>query len=592
MAPFMLRCTFLLLLFLAGCKPLNTTKNTPHHTPPYLSQTWSHLHPTLTPCSLERHTLEVLTSKEDFASQTALMRCLSMHQDWKTLHSIAEKLHPEHQKIIANLRPTTSTPSEHTSSATPYLALALKAYQLGDYYNSLRYLDQSLTLAKPTPPLQKALIELIWLHVQYAPPHQWPKNATFDSWRALRTIVQSPNANSLSTLANWVLSNPEHPAQTLLQKPIPKTTTMSTNIALLLPQDTPNLLKNAIQNGVLDAYFSNQPQKPPHQTLHFVQESNLTTSFSRILKLKPDTVIGPVTQKAIQSAFARPPLIPSIALNYVPEIPPSNTLLQWTLSSMFELQAIMEHLTTTGHHTPLLIYEDTAYYKEMVDHLCTLAAEQTLHFEIHPLPSASNNKTLAATLGKTLGLDASKQRYLSLSHNFSLPLQFTPRVRQDIDSIILLGSASHTHRTIRLIRYLSPTPHPIWTLSHIHKPHKYSHDTTMEQVHFFDAPTALPKHKLHAPPRSESKRLESFAKDAFGIAPMRPIWQVLPTALFYGESGALYLDHGTAQRILTKGIYRKGYARKDPAHDTLSIKLRLLIRDSILYDLDALKRPL
>ena len=583
-------------LFLFGCQtfenPSDHTKTPAYETAfsaaPHTIQVYQPSYAsTLHNCNLSDRMQALIHQNQTDDHRMAFQACLLSHNKWQMLHTLGPHLPVDlslYLTYFQNPKKPITIQNDDNNIAT-HIANAWSLHLQKKQSESLTHLALAIEASSNRSNLKPLLIQQFWLQIQlHGTLNNLPEHhPSFAGWMDLLSIVQSPS-HSIKRIQNWILNYPDHPANALIQKPIRHTLLNTDNKALMLSPETPKPFINAIQYGLLDAYWSNG-HHAINGSIHFETHNNLAKSYQRILNQPTDIMIGPLMQQDIPTLFSTPARIPTITLNHHHTIKDPNVL-QWSLSPLFELDQIKAYMREKGLSNTLIIYEKSPHYQEIADYFATPAVDgQTTYLQVACEKNWSN-KQISNFLSNQLGISKSNQRWLHLERITEQRFAHSPLIRDDIDSVFIAGSNKTTARIVSLLRYIAPKHLPIISSSNIHRPESQTVDASIDQVDFFDVRTSW-DHLQHSKPSQgchDTNRVHYFAYDAFAIADQWPLWQAIPSAIYHGKSGAIFLDPHTqtAIKILTKGKIIKGKAHLDKQYDFLLAKYQFLLKEALL----------
>ncbi len=213
-----------------------------------------------------------------------------------------------------------------------------------------------------------------------------------------------------------------------------------TVIAVMLPESGKyKVIAEFIKNGILKSYFAYPSEKSPIR-LRFYDSSDLTNVMQLYYQAKLDGaeyIIGPVQKEAIEllSGLDDPNLL---ALN---------TIKQATVFNQFNLR-------NHSAEMHLLAALESQQYKNLAilasDHpkqqaFAKTFASQWLKDETHNLVKITYREDelkYREALGKLLNESQSVERKNTLRWIVGKPLDYFPRVRQDLDAILMLDKAN------------------------------------------------------------------------------------------------------------------------------------------------------
>lgn len=302
-----------------------------------------------------------------------------------------------------------------------------------------------------TPEEQAELEQITWLKVQELDQEALDLLAQsteeiVQAWLSLQQLIQKPASKQARELALYEdfysdLSFSHHllPSwQTQLQEPLE-------NIAVLLPLNGPY---KAIATQIRDGMIRYQLQQAPKTQLQFYNvehASDITQIARQAIEQGAQALVGPVTKEAItqlandwpqQSAEIQ--AVPVIALNQVANTP----FKMFNFKTDDEAEQIVAKLGEEQRkHLGLL----TSTAQTNIE-TATAIQKNWLHSEDHyavlkTYPTQKPN--LRKALGSLINEEQSQARKHNLRWLFKQNPEFTPRTRQDLEAIVLLGNSQN-----------------------------------------------------------------------------------------------------------------------------------------------------
>lgn len=298
---------------------------------------------------------------------------------------------------------------------------------------------------------QAAIEYEIWQTLQQLPSDQLATLAEqapeFSDWVAFTEITQQHPIWQKQRLQDWQELNAENPLAIYNHHLLPSLLNKLAHhqpihhIAIMLPFTGQYAsISEQIRNGLLKNYFKQLQQNQPPLQLTFYDSSDLTqiqSLYQTAMELGVDWVIGPLRKTAIEQLM---PLAPEnvLALNQV-DIP---SIWQFNFKSESEAYQITQQLCQRD-------YQRIGILSSTMDADTRLAQEilfgwrqqgqnqnQTAILKTYP----TRNPNLRDALGSLINEKQSQARQNNLRWLFGENLHFTPRLRQDLDAIVLVGN--------------------------------------------------------------------------------------------------------------------------------------------------------
>lgn len=214
-----------------------------------------------------------------------------------------------------------------------------------------------------------------------------------------------------------------------------------THIAVMLPFSGQYArISSQIRNGILKQHFRQLQQNRPPLTLSFYDSSDLTqiqSIYQTAMDQGADWVIGPLRKTAIEQLTLLAPKN-VLALNQV-DLP---SVWQFNFKSASEAYQITQQLCQQNYQRIGILSStmdaDTRVAQEILFgwRQRSESQRQTAILKTYP----TRNPNLRQALGGLINEKQSQARKNNLSWLFNQGIDFTPRLRQDLDAIVLVGN--------------------------------------------------------------------------------------------------------------------------------------------------------
>ena len=189
-------------------------------------------------------------------------------------------------------------------------------------------------------------------------------------------------------------------------------------------------------------------------------------------------------------------------------------LTEFKLDLRSEYQDLLEYAINNGNINSLLIYENKTINEELIERIWLDLEGNVV------LPSSSKNQSNKNLLSNILLIKNSEDRARNLRRILSIPLEFTPRRRMDIDSIILSVPIAKARSLKPELEYnfgetLSVYLFPSWDTESYY----FDKELDLEKVFLVDLPWMFNSKidYLKGPPE-ERRRFFAFGYDSYDIA--------------------------------------------------------------------------
>lgn len=325
------------------------------------------------------------------------------------------------------------------------------AQSLGDWQS---YIEKTEQLWQMTPQAEQFLLESTsWQTLNNLTDTQWQTlrempSEPVQSWVALYDITRLPNPWQKAYLKDLAEFEPDtsfshHLIGHLLE--LLSTPEQVKQIAILLPFTGPyEDIATQIRNGIIRNHLKSNSQA----ALRFYNVTDtqyIVSTFQSAIDEGAEVVIGPLTKPAIATlSGAMDTLadtykkVPVIALNQVARTP----FKMFNFKSEAEAQQITQQLCQQSYkHIGILSSTNSANAE--------LATQIQQNWQQNPFNQAtlktypSRNPNLRKALGSVINEDTSQARNNNLSWLLNRNLDFTPRTRQDLEAIVLVGNATN-----------------------------------------------------------------------------------------------------------------------------------------------------
>lgn len=309
------------------------------------------------------------------------------------------------------------------------------------------YIQLSQSLWQKVGPSDQLAIEYqVWSTLKQLPPKtlaqlqaqaETDQNIEMLDWLALveatqqRPIWQKQSLRDLAEFNTGAFYN-EHllaQLQTRLEHPVPVK-----HVAVLLPFSGQYAnISEQIRDGILKNHFAHQRDT----IIRFYDSSdlnNLQQTYLNAVHQGAEWVIGPLTKEAVETLAALKPNN-LIALNHVDQ----SQVKQFNFKSeseAFQINQKLQYnnmkrigiLTSTANSDAALASQIAGDWKQTKGHVAVLKSYPT------------KNPNLRKALGSVINETNSQARKNNLYWLFREKIEFTPRTRQDLDAIVLVGN--------------------------------------------------------------------------------------------------------------------------------------------------------
>lgn len=387
-------------------------------------------------------------------------------------------------------------------------------------------------------------------------------------------IIAKQKANNPSQLAvniqQWQVSNPGHPANTLLPS-ADVLQTLSTpqnpkQIALLIPLHGPfGKMGQAIQDGFMTAFYANAktlPQTPTIKIYDTSQSENITDIENQALQEGADFIVGPLTKSNVNKIIDDGnKQVPTLTLNYSDESSIPNNFIQLGFSPEQAAEQITFFAWQHGATKSLIITPNNDWGNQVSKSFNThwLAVGGSVVNELN----FDDNNQLPSEISNALSITDSVTRTTELSQLLGEKLKSTPRRRRDINSIFLAATPQEARQIIPLLRFYYAGDIPVFSIANIYTGYPAPrNDHDLNGIYFDDMPWIIKNSptidqfkrtilSLWKNNYQNNSRLYGLGIDAFTISTLYSRLLALPNFAIHGVTGQIFLqpDHTVYQQL-------------------------------------------
>ncbi|MBE0509429.1 MAG: penicillin-binding protein activator [Gammaproteobacteria bacterium] len=457
--------------------------------------------------------------------------------------------------------------------------------RLGNHLESAReYLQREMFLSDQASIEDNQLA--IWQNLGMLTPqalrqmrYQPPPDA-LSGWMELAELARnyrlSP-AELEALIQRWRQNYPGHPATAAFLDTLRQRSTVLSSrpndIALLLPLSGRFAAPaQAIQDGVLAAWYAD-PQR--HETrLRIIDVGDdprhIHAHYQQAVSDGAGMVIGPLDKAAVESLAMQERLpVPTLALNLA--APPLNEqLFQFGLSPEDEAREAANRAWQAGYQRAAVMVPNTALGERMQqafgDHWQALGGELLAHTSYDP-----GHNDFAQPIKSLLNIHDSELRYRRINLLSARRVEFTPRLRQDIDFLFLVAQPRQARLIRPQLRFHHAGDLPVLASSHLYAGRiDRDADRDLDGIQFNDMPWTLGADTLSSELRETSRaalnhhsgqlqRFVALGVDAYHLIPLLEMLKRHPHEYYSGETGMLSVDaYGQLSRQLHWAVFRRG----------------------------------
>ena len=373
----------------------------------------------------------------------------------------------------------------------------------------------------------------------------------------------------------WKVSNSTHPAALVSPSWFKQSLDNSTplQVAILLPlQGQYKGPSTTFLDGFMEAYYQLHQQtnsSSPNLRIHDTSTLPIEQAYSNALAEGADMVIGGIRESEVQALMNMPVLeVPTISLNRIEnsQLDQSSNLFQFGNSQRDEMDQIATKAWEQGHRSVFLVapiqkwgQQATAYFARSWQAKGGRVVSSTLY--------SDSIKDFTKFLKQPLQIDLSEQRGVELRRFVNSQVIYTPRRRQDIDFVVVLGYPDRARQIKPALEFLYASDLPVYSSSKIYNGLQRSDlDRDLSGIQFTAMPWTFSGHlsaelKSDVTMHTAYRQLYAMGYDTFLVHRNIDNLQLEPKMPLFGSTGILSLEDGVITRRTQWGEFQKGQAR-------------------------------
>jgi len=362
-------------------------------------------------------------------------------------------------------------------------------------------------------------------------------------WTSLARIAKTARQKVIhQVIADWQRQYPNHPASITftpkLVESIMALPPQPKEIALLLPLSSRfKVQAEVIRDGFLASYYEmDTGTTKPNVTVHDVGQGNALEVFNKVVYEGADFVVGPLQKdninKILQNQTSMP--VPTLLLNYTPQVVNIHNLYQFGLSPENEADAAADKAWADGHRNALVLVPQNSWGSRVLQAFQTAWLQRGGHIVL--------TQTYTQDVSEAINFIANSQASVDMAFIAAYPKfarLIQPFFKRYYSTNIPVYSTSHAY---------SGTPNP-------------QMDIDLEGTIFGDMPWVLSPDAqgrqlqqtlIESFPDKlmQFKRLFALGIDAYSLMNHLQHFNLQPYALWQGQTGQLFIDN-------QKRIWRK-----------------------------------
>jgi len=384
-------------------------------------------------------------------------------------------------------------------------------------------------------------------------------------WLSLAAMTKQYQSNpirQLEALSQWRRVWSSHPAALRLPARLSTLSAVVENqpksVALFLPLHGDLApFGRAIRDAIVASRYQLERDVDIHiyDTSRAPIESLLNQAISEGAKLG----IGPLDREKVTRLASNPALpMPILALNRTLDGSDNPNLYQFALAPEDEMVQVADQVFREGKRNALIVFPDSEWGERNV----TAFRNRWLALggNITASSAYANQKDYSTLIKSLLDVDVSEDRASNLRRIIGQSFEFTPRRRQDIDFVFLLGNQTQARGINPTLAFYYAEDIPVYSTSHVYE----FGDSRIESIdlngiRFCDIPFKL---NIPAPSQQQLQTLWPAARtalapfyalgvDAFQLYPRLEQMKQLSDEKIYGATGILSLN---PQNILIRRL--------------------------------------
>ena len=437
-----------------------------------------------------------------------------------------------------------------------------------------------------------ALLEDAWRYGQRVPGHRIAdrlRRVDESSERAWWQLIDAFN-EALATRdqqdvwERWRTRHSQHVAARFLRRTFVGIDPEPARIALFLPFS--GRLANAaetVRDGFLSAYFLSRAGTRQSIRVYDTAADSIAVLYRQALRDGTDFIVGPLSKENAADLWAIDPNVPTLTLNTVAVSTKDRTHpVQFALTVEDEARAIAQRVMADGRRRVIVLRSGENWtaraYRVISEHLASGESAETGSRSANAgprrLPPAGTRLVgsgvflegadVTSVVGETLLIEASKQRHQQVQRIVGDEVDFTPRRRADIDSVIALIDGGQLASLKPALAFHFASDLPIYASSQAARDVPDRGD--LELLRICDMPWRLFPPKIKAQVREAfpnnrgtADALFAFGFDAYRLANQMSRLSASTDSSIMGVTGILQLGpDGVIRREPVWGMARNG----------------------------------
>lgn len=426
--------------------------------------------------------------------------------------------------------------------------------------------------------------EMIWTQLMMMPVGELEaldrstRSGSMKAWLELALLYRDPLSDidtQMQRLNAWREHWPRHPAAANLPAIVSALETAVRDrpraIAVLLPLSGPlEPAGRAIRDGMLTAYYSalEQGYPVPGISFHDTAGGDVVGLYNQALDAGAEMIIGPLEKEHVSllAGIDRLP-VPTLSLNYAEGVrEPARNLFQFGLAPEDEARQVAAQALAEGLRLAAVLHPPGDWGERVAEAFrVRFEAGGGLVTAVRAFSDDATGSTRAL-----LNIGQSHAQARELQRFTSLPIQFEPRRRQDVDFVFMVADAVSAQQLKPALDFNYASGLPVFAISSIYGgTPSPSTDADLNGVRFVEVPWLLgDDSRLHrnaaaAWPDGHGRyeRLFALGVDAYRLHARLGMLHAVPESFLPGVTGQLRVD---GERRLVRELQWAWFVRGRP----------------------------
>lgn len=434
------------------------------------------------------------------------------------------------------------------------------------------------------PAQQRYNQDMIWTQLMMMPLGQLEsldasvRSGPLEAWLELAMLYRDPLSDidtQMQRLNAWRERWPGHAAAANLPDIVAALETAVQErpraIAVLLPLSGPlEPAGKAIRDGMLTAYYSALEQGYPVPGISFYDTvgADLVGLYNQALDAGAELIIGPLEKEHVNllARIDRLP-VPTLSLNYSESTEtPARNLFQFGLAPEDEARQVAAQALAEGIRLAAILHPPGEWGKRVAE---TFRARFEAGGGLVTTTQAFSNDATGSTRA-LLNIGQSHARARELQRYTSLPIQFEPRRRKDIDIVFLVADNAAAQQLKPALDFNYASDLPVFAISSVYGgTPSPSTDADLNGIRFVEVPWLLgDDSRLHRNaeevwPEGHGRyeRLFALGVDAYRLHARLRMLHAVPESFLPGVTGQLSVD---SDRRLVRELQWAWFVRGKP----------------------------